>query len=321
MRALPFPGLRSLARAEGVVYLPLIAVGWSIAELVRGVVQPENSANSGAKPDPVTALLIVFTIMTAPLLLKGMVRVSPVHMLLAIVPALVVIALLVDRCCRRSAASRVLAVAVSVLTVVPTYAVARPFLVLHLHRDSLGSWIGRQVGLMRPLESASDACETGPASGLAELDPDYARIANYVAAHSRPDEPVLIALDRHDRTLANPVALYFASGRLPRTHWHHFDPGLQSRADVQSAMIADIKRNKVRLIVRDASYDGIVEPNDSAKSSGVRLLDAYIDANYREVAAAGKIAVWLANTDLGVADRPAGSCQPLPVPSDAVTNP
>ncbi len=154
-----------------------------------------------------------------------------------------------------------------------------------------------------------DKCEYAPYTGIAKLPPDYARVANYLYTHSRHDERILAALDRHDKIFVNPVGLYFASGRLPPTRWHQFDPGLVSRADIQAAIINDIKEKDVRWIVRDAHFSKIEEPNGSARSSGVFLLDNYLDSNYRPVASGEKISIWLRNGEIPLALLPAKDCE------------
>ena len=318
MRALPFPQLLSLEnirRGESVVYLPFVAVALALPDAVRFAARSLQSVVSWTSDDPSVAGLIVFGSTAAMLLLKGIVRVSPVHMFLGILPALVVLALLTDLWGRRGYSMRIAAILILLVVAVPTINVARRS-IHELRNDnaSFAQWIALKAGVLR---ETPDSCDAGPASGIAKLSPDYAKVANYIAAHTGKDERILVALDRHDHVYVNPVGLYFASGRQPGTHWHQFDPGLVSRADIQAKMIEDIQSNKVRLIVRDASFDDIVEPNDSAKSSGVTLLDDYIDANFRQVASSGKVAVWLANADAATVKPPEGPCQPLPAAASA----
>jgi hypothetical protein len=148
------------------------------------------------------------------------------------------------------------------------------------------------------------------AEPLAKLPEDYARVANYLHARARPNERILAALDRHDTTYENPVALYFAAGLLPGTHWHQFDPGLQTRADIQANIVRDLARYNVRWVVRDASFDDIREPNQSSRSSGVFVLDHYLADHYRPVAASGKVAVWLLNSEPApLPMSPRGKCE------------
>jgi hypothetical protein len=61
-----------------------------------------------------------------------------------------------------------------------------------------------------------------------------------------------------------------------------------------------------------------MEPNSSAKSRGVKLLDNFIDANFREVALSGRVSSWLANQEEPtVADRSGELRQATPVPQSA----
>jgi hypothetical protein len=94
--------------------------------------------------------------------------------------------------------------------------------------------------------------------------------------------------------VSNDLLTYFVSDRLPATRWSHFDPDLQTRADIQTEMIQELDRQAVRYVVLESQYDSQVQPwNDSSKSSGVTLLDDYIRKNFRQVETFGPISVWL----------------------------
>jgi hypothetical protein len=312
MRGLPFPDLLSVEAAA--VYLPLLAAGLALSELIWWEAV-RRFGSSAARPSNfrLKACLIVFGSTAAMLFLKGAVRVSAVHMLMAIVPALVVSAILVDVWWRRGNAMRLASAAVLLVALIPAAAVAKRDLDARWVRDrSIAGWLALQAGLITLPAAARETCETGPASGFAILSPAYSRVATYLAARTRPDERIFVALARHDKIFVNPVALYFAVGRLPGTHWHQFDPGLQTRADIQLKIISDLEHNQVRWVVRDASFDGANEPNGSARSSGIKLLDHYLDRNYRAVASSGTVAVWLANGETPIAALPIEKCDAVP---------
>jgi hypothetical protein len=61
-------------------------------------------------------------------------------------------------------------------------------------------------------------------------------------------------------------------------------------------MLADFERDAPQYIVLDSVYDGAEEPNASALSSGVALIDRYIRAHYHRVAAFGTCWVEERNT-------------------------
>jgi hypothetical protein len=95
-------------------------------------------------------------------------------------------------------------------------------------------------------------------------------------------ERILVACQRHDRVFINALALYFLAGRRPGTYFAEFDPGLTTTRDVQQRIIDDLRKNRVQLVV---VYHVTLpdEPNKSRVSSGVKLLDDYLSANYSPI--------------------------------------
>jgi hypothetical protein len=315
MRQLPFPGLHAIrtAPAEGAVYIPLLAAMLTLFELAPLFAKRTLSTSSQPGNDRTMAYLIVFGSTSTLLFLKGVVRVSALHMMMGIVPSLIVFAILVKLWWRRGNAGRISAVLLLLLVFYPAGSATKRWLTSLKEDRSIAGWLALQAGLMKLPVEVRDACESAPASGIAQLGANYSRISNYLSTHSWPDERILIALDRHDKIFVNPVGLYFTAGRLPATRWHQFDPGLVNRAEIQTAIIEDLQRNRVRWVVRDASFDEVNEPNGSAKSSGITLLDRYLDATYRLVASSGKVAIWLANGETPAAIRLGGKCEASPV--------
>lgn len=305
MRGLPFP--MPWDPKAAAIYLPPIAAILAAVEVVR---MSWRHRPLGSREVEARAYLVLFGCTAALLFLKGVVRVQALHVLLGIVPALVVVAILVDRWLRPPGPLRVAAMGLALLAITPSTASAlRDLYYSAIVPDrSLIGWIALRSGLIKASATERAACAEAFHSGMALLETDYVRVANYLNIYSRPDERILIALDRHDRIFANPVALYFAAGRLPGTHWQQFDPGLQTRADIQARMISELQRNNVRWVVRDSSFGKMNEPNGSAQSSGVTMLDRYLDQNYRPVAAAGKVQIWLEKGEIPIAYRPAAPC-------------
>ena len=290
MRSLPFPAPTT---AEGlVVYLPIVAIVLAIVELRES----RQDRASPAKASDRLVDLIVFGSAAAAFLVKGVVRVSAIHMILAAVPSLVIVAMIVDRWSRAVGGRRHAGWALATFVIISGLGVA----VVELP----------QLGTARDRTLAGWLVENGHAGdGCAPLlSEPYARVADYIMTHSAPDERIFVATGRHDKIFVNAVALYFAANRLPATHWHHFDPGLQTRADVQKEIIAELQQGKVRWIVRDHTFDAVVEPNESARSSNVTLLDEYLSKAYRPVFSAGQVEVLLEAGESPPAPRPATSC-------------
>ncbi|KMO40903.1 hypothetical protein VQ02_06945 [Methylobacterium variabile] len=293
MRGLPFP--RPWEPKGGVYFAPLIA-GLGLVEAGR-ISWPARRPRRDEAEARARAVLVLFSLCTLLFFLKGIVRVSAIHVLLATIPALVVAAILARRWLGGSRLPQAGAILVLLLTIGPPAVFAASKL-----RDAftspdnvLASLIAERAGLRSAPGEA--ACRTTSRSTVALYPPDHARAANYVARRTRPDERIFVALDRHDMIFTNPVALYFAVERLPGTHWHQFDPGLQTRADTQAAIVADLQDNRVRWVIRDGSMENPNEPNGSSRSSGVTLLDEFLDASYRPVASSGRVAVWLLKSE------------------------
>ena len=327
MRGLPFPGLQDILLVGGpgrawqtAVYLPLLAGGLALIQLIPLIQHRLKPAAPRSGGDRSIEYLIVFGSTACLLFLKGVIRVHATQMLMGIMSALVVFAVLADLWWRRGNAMRLAAAVLSFFVLsYPAALVAHGVggsIRVYDKDSSIAGWLALRAGLIPPSAGNAGACETGPASGIAKLSPDYARVATYLGAHSQPDEGILVALDRHDKIYMNPVGLYFAAGRRPATHWHQFDPGLQTRADIQAAIVTDLQRNRVRWVVRDATFDGSAgeEPNGSSRSSGIILLDRYIDENYRPVASSGKVAIWLANWEQPpIAEGKIDKCEATPI--------
>lgn len=152
------------------------------------------------------------------------------------------------------------------------------------------------------------SCAAIDERSMFRLGGDYRAVASFIRRHTPSDARILAGLGRHDKIFVNPQVLYFAADRLPGTHWHHFDPGLQTRGDIQRQMIRELQRNEVEWIVRDGSFDNFSEPNGSSDSSGVHLLDQFIDTRYRRVGHLGNVEIWLSKRVAWPRGRVAARC-------------
>lgn len=292
MRGLPFPGWAVIRAApvEAANYLPFAAAAVAAAGYVRFGGKPDE--RSGA-PAADKAFVILLGTLCLALSLKGLVRIHSIHMMLAIIPSTLLLAFLIDRSRLLPRAAMVAVMFVSLVAVAAPAYQALQFAWTIARNPSL-SLAGRLLGVR--VKPGADASRMALASAPASLPVETACAADYVAAVTRPGERIFSGTGRHDKIFANNIMLYFASGRLPGTHWYQFDPGLQNRRDVQGRIVADLKRNGVRWAVADGNWDTVIEPNGSARSSGVRVLDDYLRRNYREVVRFGRISVWLVNS-------------------------
>lgn len=286
-RSLPFPSPLDTLRYSSLagVYFPIVAM---VAALRCVVSDLRQKAEPGTIP-----LTLLLGLATTILYYKGIVRPVSLHMMLAIVPAVPLLVLAADRWRRLAGRANGLVISAAFLVLEPAIlAAAAPLgVIAHQPASSLaGRWL--HLGANGADWVAGETCAASPRLRGAWLAASQARTARFIMKHSAPNDPILLATVRHDRVIYNPISLYFVTDRLPATHWAQYDPGVQTRADIQRFMIAEFTRVPPRLIIRDGSDAQLQEPNESAKSSGVHLLDAWIDARYRPVARTGNISIW-----------------------------
>jgi hypothetical protein len=292
-RGLPFPPL-SLKGLENLgIYLPLAIAGISICALIERRLEADHNAPSNmenaARRDWV-GFLITFGLLLGVMYLKGLVRVALVQMYLALIPSLLLIAVLFEH---RSAFSRPMRIAIGLLlwlSLVPaTWSALHEVRLEQLQRSSLVSLIGSV-----PAGTVAWCNNTNPLTEGYCFLPEADRIhaIEFIRTHTQRGQTLYVGVSHHDRIVANDNVVYFATQRLPATHWSHFDPDLQNRNDIQTQMIHELERSKPPYIVLDSEFDLVREPNDSAKSSGVTLLDDYIHNNYQPSDTFGTMAIW-----------------------------
>ena len=287
-RALPFPTLASLQiwPMDFSIYIPLLVVVAAASTLVDTMV---TTAPRQRKPSlllPITALLLL----TAVFFAKGAVRVTPIQMSMALIASLILVSILAQPVPARRFASRSLVGAAVLLMAIYTFLCS----IDGLHRAVQNvAWAARpstwQIAATWP-PPPEGACRV-PA-GLQRLacfrvPPETAETIRYVQGHTTAEQPIFVGLSRHDKILANDVLLYFAVNRQSATKWHHFDPGLQTSFPIQQEMVQELKRTKPKLIVLEAKWANAHEPNDSANSSGVTLLDDYLKKSFVTIATFG----------------------------------
>ncbi|HUL55575.1 MAG TPA: glycosyltransferase family 39 protein [Usitatibacter sp.] len=284
MRSLPFPRpLDILADFDRIgVYLPMLACALAAASFIAA--RPRAS-------DRRDGFIATFALLAATMYLKGLVRVGNAHLLASILPSVVAITVLLPRVASQGRALRIAAMFVAAVGVAS--AVTAAAVTAQRHIEDQSSVLAK---ILAVAGSGSPWCPTPPELHNIEcllLDPDREAAARIVATHTAPGERIFVGLTRHDKVFISDITMYFATDRMPATHWHHFDPGLQTRADIQGEMIGELRRRAVRWAVLESAWDWIEEPNDSAKSSGVHLLDDYLRKHYRPVAKFGEISLWL----------------------------
>jgi hypothetical protein len=114
------------------------------------------------------------------------------------------------------------------------------------------------------------------------------RVIRAVRRRTPRGEPVLVAPPRFDRVRVGDPMLNVLLRRPNPTRYDVMQPGVVTTARVQREMARDLVRSRAPVVVRWVARTARAgEPNGSARSSGVRLLDRTIAARYRRVARYG----------------------------------
>jgi hypothetical protein len=298
-RSLPFPSPLDIWTIETfqltAIYLPIAAI--VLTGLVILVRPPPRAV---AAPIPIhddgtthlrRAMIMVLGILAALAYVKGLVRTSIEHTQPALLISLTLAPLLLRETWGRAWTFRLAAVLLAAWCVAVTLDASWVRLP---PRKALLPW---GVPDTAPVGSAGAEAmrfqHIGPPGTGRTFLGESGRLeaVRYVIDHSPPDARVFVGTGRHDKIFVSDVSAYFLMGRLPATRWHHFDPGLQTSEAIQRRMIADIEATRPPLVWLETTWDGVREPNDSALSSDVRLLDAYLGMQYATVREFGSIRI------------------------------
>jgi Dolichyl-phosphate-mannose-protein mannosyltransferase len=298
-RDLPFPGiyLKGLENLE--IYLPIAVIGVSLYVAVARYLEARGkgtfSSQRISEELDWQGFLITFGLLALVMYCKGFVRVSVAEMYLSIVPSFLLIAVLFQH---RLTFPRL--VRISIMCFVWLSVVAMTWASLHvvklLYVQHL-SVAERMLSVSRGTSPESQTTWCKIANPLTEgfcflPEDDRIQTIEFIDSHTRPDQQLYVGSTKHDRIFINDNLTYFATQRLPATKWSHFDPGLQNSYDIQTQMVHELDVNAPPYIVLDSEFDLVREPNDSSKSTGVTLLDDYIQNKYQHIKTFGKISVW-----------------------------
>jgi hypothetical protein len=108
---------------------------------------------------------------------------------------------------------------------------------------------------------------------------EYVDLVRHVQQTTQDGEPVFSGVADTSRLHRNDALLYFLADRPPATRWMEMEPGLANTERGQRELIDELEHRWIRTVVlRQWTLD--TEPNATARSSGVHLLDAYLRANF-----------------------------------------
>jgi hypothetical protein len=113
-----------------------------------------------------------------------------------------------------------------------------------------------------------------------ELAQSQISAIKYIQGKTAQDEKIFVGNTRHDRVVNSDVMFYFLCERHSATKYYELHPGLTNTKKIQNEIINELKKADVRYIVLWSGSEGVNEPNESNKSSGIKELDNFIQKNY-----------------------------------------
>jgi hypothetical protein len=298
-RNLPFPGITLRAFENIEIYLlpAIIVVALYVAVAGGFKVRGDHASTPGdiSGDRQWRGFLFSFALLALAMYFKGFVRISLLHLYLCIIPSLLLVAVLFEH---RFTFPRVLRSSTMVLVwlaaLAVTWSARHEIKRLRVYHFSVPERLV-EVLAGTPTETPDGWCET--ANPLTRgfcffADDDRIQAIDFIDSHTAPSQRLYVGLPHHDRIFSNDNLMYFGAQRLPATMWSHFDPGLQNSYEIQAQMIRELQAAAPPYIVLDAEWEQAREPNDSAISSGVTLLDDYLHKTYRPTTSFGKLAIY-----------------------------
>lgn len=130
-----------------------------------------------------------------------------------------------------------------------------------------------------------------PRAGGLRIPGDQAMAIQYVRERVPKTERIFVGNGRHDIALISDVMFYFLAERGSATKFHELHPGLTTTAEVQRRIVDDLIAKRVNYVVMYTGADYVREPNKSAQSTGVWILDEFLSHTYFEEARFGRYIV------------------------------
>lgn len=123
------------------------------------------------------------------------------------------------------------------------------------------------------------------------LEKDQEQAVEYIREHTVGSDYIFVGNQQHDRIFINDIGFYFLSARQSPSKYSELYPGVATTLPIQQSIIQDIQSHNVEWIVL-VNIPESTEPNGSADSSGVTILDDFIQSNYLQVKEFGNYQIW-----------------------------
>jgi hypothetical protein len=121
---------------------------------------------------------------------------------------------------------------------------------------------------------------------------DLERAVAALQARVPRGSPTYVATRRADRVTSGYPLFYVLADRANVSRYDIEAPGVVTSLGVQREIVEDLERARPAAVVRDTSpITAAPEPNKSGRSSGVRLLDDYLERAYAPAGRYGRFVV------------------------------
>ena len=276
VRALPFPSWSALVAANSLsdaafifsVYLPFGVLALALLAPWIGVAQVWSAKTNKVDTKSLWPLILILGVTCLLFTIKGLVRVSPIHLVQSLVLAIAMLGIGWSRFQWRVVSAPVFFIAALILSIVLILGPVTQGI------ERIGTGV---IQLARGTNPTATAClhPSLPRLRCLFLDRDSLLAAQYIQAHSQQNARIYVGTSYHDKLFVNGVALYFIAERAPVSKWYELHPGVQTQQAIQKEMITEMQNPNFEWIVLDSRWEKILEPNGSSISSGVTLLDQF----------------------------------------------
>ena len=304
MRNLPYPSLVKFINAipelfargySGLLYISnMLAFYFHFFVLAVSAVfvLRTGSGEMSERYDGRWKAIVFLTLLIAVLFLKSLVRPHQVHLIQVTVLSIVLSAVLLTSF--EGSARRVAALLIGLLLAgMAAYPLLRASTDIGTAIAVMNSALAHEKGITEyAIRYWQEFATKGPERARHfRIAADQAQAIKFVQRHVAKNDKIFVGSGRHDITIYSDVMFYFLSGRRSGTKFHELHPGLTTTFDVQRQMVDELIANKVAYVVIYRGADNIREPNDSAKSSKVYLLDKFLSNEYTERARFGAYSI------------------------------
>jgi hypothetical protein len=129
----------------------------------------------------------------------------------------------------------------------------------------------------------------GPHERLLKRASDYTNLIRFLQTSTAPNDYIFSGVTDTSRLFINDSLLYFLANRRPATRWVEMEPGLSNTVAGQNELIQALQTKQVKTVVLLQMLSE--EPNATARSNGVHLLDDFIRSNFQPQRQFGKYTV------------------------------